>query len=147
MNTNNTRPMVNSTCLCKPDAYPISLTIAVVRNLTELNGSGKLTELPETRVIAMASPIARPTPSTIAEIMPDLAAGIITLKIVCIWEAPKARDEDFNCAGTAFRDDSLILMTVGRIMTANTKTAEIRFAPPVKVCVSRLQVLRSVQAF
>ena len=76
--------MVNSTCLCRPAAYPISLTIAVVRNLTELKGRGILTELPDTRVIAMASPMARHPPRTIAVMMPDFAAGRITLKIVWI---------------------------------------------------------------
>ena len=84
--------MVNSTCLCSPDAYPISLTIAVVRNLTELNGSGALTLLPDTRVIAIASPIALPTPRTMAEIIPDFAAGITTLNIVSILDAPSARE-------------------------------------------------------
>ena len=62
--------MVNKTCLCTPPAYPISATIAVVRNLTELNGSGTFTELPDTRLIAIASPIALPTPSTTAVMIP-----------------------------------------------------------------------------
>ena len=39
--------------------------------------------------IAIASPIARPTPSTIADIIPDLALGTTTLKIVCILLALK----------------------------------------------------------
>lgn len=43
--------MVNSTCLCSPEEYPISLTIAVVRNRTELNGNGTLTLLPDTSVM------------------------------------------------------------------------------------------------
>ena len=62
MNTNSTRPIVNKTCLCKSAAYPISLTIAVVRKRTELNGNGGFTELPATKVIAIASPIALPVP-------------------------------------------------------------------------------------
>ena len=66
MNTNSTSPMVNSTCLCSPEGSPISLTMAVVRNRTELKGSGTLTLLPDTSVIAIASPMARPTPRTIA---------------------------------------------------------------------------------
>ena len=61
INANNTRPMVNNTSLCSPDAYPISATIAVVRKRTELNGRGKFTELPDTSVIAIASPMALPS--------------------------------------------------------------------------------------
>ena len=95
--TNSTRPMVKRTCLCTPAAYPISLTIAVVRKRTELNGRGMLTELPDTRVIAIASPMARPTPSTMAVTIPDFAAGRITRKIVWMWEAPRARDADLSC--------------------------------------------------
>jgi len=42
--------------------------------------------------MAIASPIALPTPSTMAVIIPDLAAGIVTLKIVCTSVAPRARE-------------------------------------------------------
>ena len=58
---------------CVPEAYPISETIPVVKKRTELNGKGRLTEFPATNKIAIASPIARPTPNTIAETIPDLA--------------------------------------------------------------------------
>ena len=127
--------MVNSTCLCSPEEYPISLTIAVVRNRTELNGNGTLTLLPDTSVIAIASPMARPTPRTIAVTIPDFAAGRMERKIVCTWEAPRAREEDLIPAGTARMEVSLILITVGRIMIASTITADSRFAPPVNWCV------------
>jgi len=90
-----------------------------------------LTELPDTRLIAIASPIARPQPKTTAVMMPECAAGTITLKIVWICVAPSASDALFKCFGTALSDASLILMTVGRIMIARTRTADIRFAPPV----------------
>ena len=79
----------------------------------------------------MASPIALPVPSTTAVIMPDLAAGTITWNMVCIFVAPSARDALFKWAGTDLREDSLILMTVGRIIRASTSTADIRLAPPV----------------
>ena len=87
--------MVNNTCLCSPEEYPISLTMAVVRNRTELKGRGTFTLLPDTSVIAIASPIARPTPRTIAVTIPDLAAGRMDRKMVCTWEAPSAREDDF----------------------------------------------------
>lgn len=131
MNTNSTNPMVNSTFLCIPDEYAISLTMAVVKKRTELNGIGRFTELPATKLIAIASPIARPTPKTIAVIMPDFAAGSIVLNIVCILDAPSARDADFIWEGTALIADSLILITVGNIIIANTTTADSRLDPPV----------------
>ena len=118
--------MVNNTSLCSPDAYPISATIAVVRKRTELNGSGKFTELPDTSVMAIASPMALPVPRTTAVMIPDFAAGRITWKMVWIFVAPNAREALFKCDGTALKADSLILMTVGRIISARTKTAEIR---------------------
>ena len=90
-----------------------------------------MTLLPDTRLIAIASPIARPTPRTMAVAIPDLAAGIVTRKIVWILEAPRPREAAFKLAGTLRRADSLMLITVGRIMIARTSTAEIRFAPPV----------------
>ena len=96
-----------------------------------MNGSGAFTELPDTSVIAIASPIALPTPSTTAVTIPDFAAGRTTLKIVCIWDAPRASEAARRESGTALIADSLILITVGRIITASTITAESRFAPPV----------------
>ena len=92
INTNNTTPVAIIVSLCKSAAYPISLTIAVVRKRTELNGNGGFTELPATKVIAIASPIALPVPSTMAVMIPDFAAGTVTLKIVVVGVAPKAKD-------------------------------------------------------
>ena len=63
--------------------------------------------------------------------IPDVAAGIIPWKIVWICVATKARDALYKCAGTALREVSLMLITVGRIIRASTSTAEIRLAPPV----------------
>ena len=105
--------------------------MAVVRKRTEWKGSGMFTELPDTRLIAMASPIALPVPRTMAVMMPDFAAGITTWKIVCIFVAPNARDALLKCCGTERRAVSLILITVGRIISARTSTAEIKLAPPV----------------
>ena len=53
--------------------------------------------------------------------------------MVCIFVAPRARDALFRWAGTDLRADSLMFMTVGRIIRANTSTADIRLAPPVKL--------------
>ena len=103
----------------------------MVRKRTELNGSGRFTEPPATRLIAMASPSARPIPRTTPVIIPDLAAGIITLNIVWICVAPRASEADFKCPGTARMEETLILITVGKIMIASTIIAESRLEPPV----------------
>lgn len=43
----------------------------------------------------------------------------------------QTQEAAFKLAGTLRRADSLMLITVGKIMIARTSTAEIRFAPPV----------------
>ena len=48
--------------------------------------------LPDTIITAMASPIARPTPSTTAAAMPLFAAGADTRNQVSTGVAPRARD-------------------------------------------------------
>ena len=51
---------------------------------------------PATKITAIVSPIARPTPKIIPVKIPDhdgdRAAGKVTLKIVCIFDAPSAKD-------------------------------------------------------
>ena len=96
-----------------------------------MNGSGRFTEPPATRLIAIASPKALPIPKTIPVIIPDLAAGTTTLKIVCILVAPRASDVALKFIGTALIADALILITVGSIIIASTSTAARRLAPPV----------------
>ena len=71
-------------------AYPISNAMFVVNGRTlsvRLVGTIKL--FPATKITAIVSPIALPIPNTIAVIIPDLAAGTTTLKIVPISEDPK----------------------------------------------------------
>ncbi len=48
----------------------------------------EITAFPATNKIAIASPIARPTPSTIADIIPDLALGTTTLKNCLHFTSP-----------------------------------------------------------
>ena len=81
--------------------------------------------------MAIASPMARPVPRTMAVMIPDFAAGRTALKMVWILVAPRAREALRKCWGTARSAVSLILITVGRIIKASTKTAEIKLAPPV----------------
>ena len=52
--------------------------MAVVMNRTEPKSLGMLGTLPETMMMAMASPMALPTPSTMAVAMPLFAAGPLT---------------------------------------------------------------------
>ena len=80
MERKRTKAIENSACCCKPDEYDISLATAVVRNLTLWKSDGMFGALPETIMTAIASPIARPTPSTTEAAIPLLAAGTETLK-------------------------------------------------------------------
>ena len=78
---------------------------------------------------AMASPMARPTPCTIAAAMPLLAAGTETLKTVSVQVAPSARLASSYSFGTAFRAVSDMLMMEGRTMMDRTMMAARRVAP------------------
>ena len=131
MNTYNPRPTVNRTFLCKPLAYPISLTICVVNVLTELNGNGIFTAPPATILLAIASPSALPMPNTTPVQIPDFAAGITVLQIVCSFVAPSANDAALILSETALREDVLTLITVGKIIMASTIIAESILDPPV----------------
>ena len=85
--------------------------------------------LPETIMTAMASPMARPTPSTTAAAMPLLAAGADTRNQVSTGVAPRARDASSYSFGTASSALTETLMMDGRIMMARTMMAASRLAP------------------
>ena len=82
-------------------------------------------------LIAIASPSALPIPSTIPVKIPDFAAGMTVLKIVCSFVAPSARDAALRLSDTALSDDVLTLITVGRIIIASTIIEHSILAPPV----------------
>ena len=59
--------------------------------------SNKANEIPDrrepaTKLTAVASPSARPTPKIAAVKIPDLAEAHTTLKFVCVGVAPNASD-------------------------------------------------------
>ena len=78
---------------------------------------------------AMASPMARPTPSTTEAAMPLLAAGTDTRNQVSTGVAPRAREASSYSLGTASRAVTDTLMMLGRIITASTTMAASRLAP------------------
>ena len=88
--------------------------------------------LPDTIMTAMASPMARPTPSTTAAAMPLFAAGTETLKYVSIGVAPSASDASSYSGGTASSAVTDTLMIDGRIMIASTMMAASRLAPSAR---------------
>ena len=88
-----------------------------------------LATLPATMMMAMASPMARPMPSTTAAAMPLEAAGTLTRNTVSMWVAPRARLASSYSGGTAFRAVSDTEMMEGRIMMARTMMAQKRLAP------------------
>ena len=77
----------------------------------------------------MASPMARPTPSTTEAATPLRAAGRITLKLVSSSVAPSAREPSVYSLGTALRAVSDTLIMEGRIITASTRMAASRLSP------------------
>ena len=85
--------------------------------------------LPATIITAMASPMARPTPSTTPAPMPLFAAGRLTLKMVSIQVAPRARLACSYSGGTAFSAVSLTDTMPGKIMMARTSMAASRQVP------------------
>ena len=85
--------------------------------------------LPETIITAMASPMARPTPSTTAAAMPLRAAGTDTLNQVSVAVAPSAREASSYSRGTASRAVMATLIMEGRIMIASTMMAASRPEP------------------
>ena len=103
--------------------------MAVVRNRTDFKSPGILATFPETMMIAMASPMARPTPRTMDAAIPLLAAGRETRKYVSVFVAPRARDAASYSGGPARSAVSETLMIDGRIIMASTTTAASRQAP------------------
>ena len=97
--------------------------------MTLLNRPGILATLPATIITAIASPTARPMPSTTPAAMPLLAAGMLTLNTVSIFEAPSARLASSYSGGTASRAVSLTDMMLGSIITASTRMAARRQVP------------------
>ena len=103
--------------------------MAVVRKVTLPKSCGMLATLPATIITAMASPTARPMPSTTPAAMPLLAAGMLTLKMVSVGVAPRARLASSYSGGTARSAVSDTLMMEGRIMTESTSMAASRLVP------------------
>ena len=103
--------------------------MAVVKNRTGVSKPGILATLPATMMMAMASPMARPMPSTMAVAMPLRAAGTLTRNTVSIWVAPRARDASSYSRGTARSAVSDTETIEGRIITASTMIAARSVAP------------------
>ena len=74
------------------DADRTHKTIPVVKNLVVPNKVGILATLPATIITAIVSPIALPTPRITPDKIPDLAAGMVTLKMVLIGVAPSPNE-------------------------------------------------------
>ena len=73
------------------------MILPTVINISEASLRAVPKHLKSASLIAIASPIARPQPKTTAVMMPECAAGTITLKIVWICVAPSASDALFKC--------------------------------------------------
>src|SRR5690606_3049106 len=110
----------------------MSFAIVAVMGLTVSRRERGMREiLPHTMITAMVSPTARPIPSTTEAMIPDFAAGMVTLKMVSTLEAPRARDPSLYSFGTARRDVSDMLTMVGRIMADRMTIMAKRLLPVV----------------
>ena len=85
--------------------------------------------LPATIITAMASPMARPMPSTTPAAMPLLAAGMLILNHVSVSVAPSARLPCSYSGGTALSAVTDTDTMLGRIMMESTTMALSRQAP------------------
>ena len=86
-------------------------------------------EFPATNITAIVSPIALPTPNTTAASMPDFAAGKVTLNIVSVVDAPRAKDPSLYDAGTAFMAVCETEIMVGSIIIAKTNITASKLCP------------------
>ena len=82
--------------------------------------------------ILIGVPIGILTAVFLAEAAPKKLAAVVKPAVELLAGIPSVI---YGLVGTAFSADSLIFITVGRIIIASTITAEIRFAPPVNWCV------------
>ena len=57
--------------------------LAVMVRTPDSSESGMMGMFPATMTTAMVSPMARPSPSTMAAMMPEAAAGATTLNTAC----------------------------------------------------------------
>lgn len=128
---NKTSPIENKTCLCNPEAYENSKAIAVVKNLADFNKLGILTEFPDTIIIAIVSPKARPSPKNTAEKISFLAAGSIILNIDLALDSPRAKEGSKNFFDADLIQFSDILIIVGNIMMDKIIIAESKQSPVV----------------
>jgi hypothetical protein len=90
---------------------------------------GIFTEFPKIIIMAMVSPTARPIPNTMLATIPDLAAGISTLHMVCQCVAPRARAPSLYVGGRALNESSEMLMIVGKIMKPRITEPERMLKP------------------
>src|SRR5674476_1200850 len=103
--------------------------LAVIVRTESRNPWGKARALPVAMSTVMVSPMARPMPSMQAAMIPDMAAGSLTLKRVCQWEAPRAREASLYARGTALSESSEMLMIVGKDMMASRTLPLTAFKP------------------
>ena len=76
----------------------------------------------------MVSPITRPSPSNIAEMMPVIAEGTIILMHVCHWLAPRESEASLKALGTLFRASSASVKMVGTAIRARRQPAVREFS-------------------
>jgi len=100
---------------------------------------------PVTMSTAIVSPMARPIPRMIAALMPESAAGTITLRTVCQWFAPRARLPSLNSRGTELMASSATLVIVGMAMIARRIEPASQLDPEGWSKAMRIQSVRRIR--
>ena len=105
----------------------VEVRVLVVENILKL---GPESLFPATMETAVASPKARLRPKMSPEKIPDLAAGMMTLKFVSLLDAPSAKKPFSKLLLTAFKEVIESMVTVGTDIIVKTKTTEKVERPP-----------------
>ena len=79
--------------------------------------------------MAIVSPSARPSPRTVAPMIPDRTQGRVTLFATSQSVMPRAEAPSLGSGGTCMKRSRVVDVMMGTIMSASTMPAERRPSP------------------
>ena len=106
-------PDIDSLFCPKPISSAIVAVIVLTGSRNPPGKEGIIAAFPVTIRTTIVSPIALPTPSITAAEIPEIAAGIMTLYMVCHLVAPSASEPCFRVLGTELIASSDMVTIVG----------------------------------
>ena len=108
-------------------------------------GDGMTAAFPVTIRTAMVSPTALPIPRMMAAVIPDRAAGVTTLLMVCQCVAPRANDASRYSRGAEEIASSETLMIVGSAITPRRMDPASQVSPLGTAKFTRIQSVRTIR--